>query len=849
MKKFIVSSLISFLLVFVCIIGVSYNFYKHILYGYIDKRIENTVYVNNLSTSDAISSQIDYNIMALNAFYNTYHDRTLKDLNKNINDVELINCENIIFGEIKNSNLILETSTHKIKGGFSLSNFTYEKFSVIDLTDAFTDCDLGKCAIFFFNDNRVAIVRADEFLMPIFSMRREYEPDAFLINKNGYIYFQNGKETGDYFYDDYLSSVSTNSDKEKLIDMIINGSEGVDNSYYVRGQRCYLTYNKIVINEQSEYFYLISVFYKEKLVGFEKSLIIPLVLLLTILSLILVVGLAVLFGICFKKNEDIQSSRLSLYYSKPYIFRVNKKGRIIYRNSAFKKLNIDWDSHKNITDFDCYSDGNILEDIKKNNHFMIRLVDLSGKNIVINLVSLKIGFNNYIIGDDVTKQYEEMNYAVKKISYDEVTHLPTKEVLLKDLEKHLEKVKTSLKNGIKIESSLVVFCIDSLERYARIFGNKMINKLVLNFVKLVSELLKEDMILYRLSKDKFAVLFKNLETYNDVISWLNNLKNTLKKPIEIDANDLIIRCHSGIFNIEMEKYDGLDNNSICEYAEIAFEKAKGLNVSDYIIYDISLGKLIKKEQLMEEDLRKAIKKGELIVYIQPQCDASNRKIIGFEALVRWNNPKYINDSPQHFIELAEKNNMIIPIGKIIIRQALQIAKKLEGQGITISINVSPAQLIQDGFVTQMIGMTEEEKVNPNMIALEITETFLVQNIKLMAEKMKVLKKHGFIIHLDDFGTGYSSMLYLKDLPIDAIKIDKEFIKYINTDKSSRIIVSKIISLAISLDMKIIAEGVEDEKQYQFLKKNGCEVIQGFLISKAVPYEEALELIEKYNYKK
>ena len=252
---------------------------------------------------------------------------------------------------------------------------------------------------------------------------------------------------------------------------------------------------------------------------------------------------------------------------------------------------------------------------------------------------------------------------------------------------------------------------------------------------------------------------------------------------------------------------------------------------------------------MEEDLRKAIKKDELTVYIQPQCDASNRRIIGFEALVRWNNPKYINDSPQHFIELAEKNNMIIPIGKIITRQALQIAKKLEGQGITISINVSPAQLIQDGFVTQMIEMTEEEKVNPNMIALEITETFLVQNIKLMAEKLKVLKKHGFIIHLDDFGTGYSSMLYLKDLPIDAIKIDKEFIKYINTDKSSRIIVSKIISLATSLDMKIIAEGVEDEKQYQFLKKNGCEVIQGFLISKAVPYEEALELIEKYNYKK
>ena len=178
----------------------------------------------------------------------------------------------------------------------------------------------------------------------------------------------------------------------------------------------------------------------------------------------------------------------------------------------------------------------------------------------------------------------------------------------------------------------------------------------------------------------------------------------------------------------------------------------------------------------------------------------------------------------------------------------EIAKKLENEDITIAINISPAQLVQNGFVNQMVELAEKHQVDPSKIALEVTETFLVENLRIAREKLMLLKKRGFKIHLDDFGTGYSSLAYLKDLPVDTIKIDREFIKYLNTDKTSRAIVSKFLSLANALELEVIAEGVEDEKQSAFLNKNGCEIIQGWLISKALPFDEAMKLLEQYNGK-
>ena len=249
---------------------------------------------------------------------------------------------------------------------------------------------------------------------------------------------------------------------------------------------------------------------------------------------------------------------------------------------------------------------------------------------------------------------------------------------------------------------------------------------------------------------------------------------------------------------------------------------------------------------MEEDLQEAIKNDEFEMFYQPQFNVKTGKIVGVESLIRWDNPKYKNESPEKFITLAEKNGMIIELGTLIINKVFKYAKTIEDSGISVSLNVSPVQLLQSGFVYELLKSYEDYELKPGLIAIEITETFLMENKDIMISKMRLLKDKGFKIHLDDFGIGYSSMFYLKDLPVDAIKIDKEFLKYMVSDKATKAIVSKIVQLGLSLNLELIAEGVETDKQKDMLLKMGCEIIQGYLISKPINTKESYKIIKKIN---
>ena len=189
---------------------------------------------------------------------------------------------------------------------------------------------------------------------------------------------------------------------------------------------------------------------------------------------------------------------------------------------------------------------------------------------------------------------------------------------------------------------------------------------------------------------------------------------------------------------------------------------------------------------------------------------------------------------------------MLDIGRFVITESFKLAKRLEPYGVHVSVNVSPVQLLQVGFVQQLIDEFNKNQLKTGAIAIEITETLLMGSFRLVAEKLKMLREAGFHIHLDDFCTGYSSMLYLKDLPVDTIKIDKEFTKYVVTNKYNENIVKTICNLGNSLNLDLICEGVETQEQSDMIKKMGCRVIQGWLIGKAMPYDQAVELLEKYN---
>ena len=236
------------------------------------------------------------------------------------------------------------------------------------------------------------------------------------------------------------------------------------------------------------------------------------------------------------------------------------------------------------------------------------------------------------------------------------------------------------------------------------------------------------------------------------------------------------------------------------------------------------------------------------MYLQPQMDVKTNEVTGFEALIRWLHPKYQDKSPQEFIELAEQRGHMLDVGKFVITETFKLAKALEKYKVKISMNVSPIQLLQVGFVHSLIEEAKSLELNTSSIAIEITETFLMSNLQIMIEKIKLLKENGFQIHLDDFLTGYSSMVYLKDLPIDTIKIDREFTRYIENSKVHAGIVKTICQLGASLELDVICEGIETEEQFVLAKKFGAKTIQGFYIGKAMPYEEAVELLEKKSKK-
>lgn len=842
MKKFIISTALTFICLFIVVSGVAYYFYGRIADGYIDSEISNTLYVTSSSTNDILKHRIEHDKETIEHFYANYKDLSLDELNIKKNNTELLIDAEFEFVIYKYDKIEYSNKVLTFKSTFPSTLFAEEFFFVFNTKDAFGE---GNEELLFFNLGEVmAVVNADEYFSCIIGEFIETKPHSFIIDKTGYIHYQTDLIKAHNSFKQYLQATSANLNEDDFLKKLQNNESGVVNNFKFNLRNAHIVYIPMMIGGTTEY-YFINVHYETELTNITKSLTTPLIIMFLILTTILLIGTALIYVLVLRKNDDIEASKLALYYSKPYVIEIGKDGKIIFKNDTFKELNIDWEKYPFVYNF-CTIDNelDILGAIRRRKSLRLQAASIDGKVYTFLMMCVKSRFRNYLVGENISLEYERNTRLNEESRFDKTTLLPNRRVLLEDIDEQLIKIKNQ-----NIKNSLIIFSIEDLNRYGKIFGSKMIDKITIKFSEIINELITNDMKFYRLDKDIFAILFKKLNDYIEVIEWINNTRNGFKKPLEIDENQLIIDTQYGVFNIELDLYEDMDSLKVFECGEIAFNHARSLSSADYTVYNISLGRLVKRDQLMEEDLLKAIKEDEFIVYVQPQYNTTKNKIVGLEALTRWNNKNYLTDSPQHFIELAEKNNLIIPIGNIIANQAFAIAKKLENQDITVAINISPAQLVQNGFVNQMIGLAEKHQVKPSKIALEVTETFLVENLRMAREKLLLLKKIGFKIHLDDFGTGYSSLAYLKDLPVDTIKIDREFIKYLNTDKTSRAIVSKFLSLANSLELEVIAEGVEDEKQSSFLNKNGCEIIQGWLISKAVPFEEALELIEEFNNKK
>ena len=320
------------------------------------------------------------------------------------------------------------------------------------------------------------------------------------------------------------------------------------------------------------------------------------------------------------------------------------------------------------------------------------------------------------------------------------------------------------------------------------------------------------------------------------------LLNDLTIPFALKQQEVYITASIGI---SLYPLDGDDAESLLKNADIAMYHAKERGKNNYQFYSHSMNVAALERLTLEGELRKALEQDELLLHYQPKLDVRSKRIVGFEALVRWQHPKRGLVPPADFIPLAEETGLIVPLGEWVLKRACSQNKAWQAAGhapVAMAVNLSNRQFIQKDLVENVMMILGETGMDPQYLDLEITESAVMENPEKAIPILEGWKKKGVSIAIDDFGKGYSSLAYLKKLPLDSLKIDRTFVKNLIANPEDAAITTAIIAMAHSLKLTVVAEGVETEEQLAFLQELGCDEAQGYLFSRPLPAEEVQHFI-------
>lgn len=396
------------------------------------------------------------------------------------------------------------------------------------------------------------------------------------------------------------------------------------------------------------------------------------------------------------------------------------------------------------------------------------------------------------------------------------------------------------------ENNIVAVMFVDIDDFRKIndgFGIVVGDEIVQQFGRLISDLQGENVLVSHFNADIYCIAIYNPGGNRAVEQVYKKIREKIKEPFQLsNGQELGISVSVGVAEYPEAAKTTLE---LINCAEIVMFKAKGRGKNTIKYFDSPILNEFLLNVNIETKLKSAVFDQNFTMNFQPQYYADTKKLRGMEALIRWrdNDGKMI--SPAVFIPIAEKNGAIVPIGTWVIEESIKTFvgwKKRFQQDVVLSINISAIQYMRDEFVESIVNIIHKYNVDPRELELEITESVLMENFKEVTEKLYILRNYGIRISLDDFGTGYSSLSYIKGLPIDTLKIDKSFIDTIITDENTRIITESIIYMVKKLGFETIAEGVETEEQFSYLKNIGCDCIQGFLLGKPMPAGEMEELL-------
>jgi len=347
--------------------------------------------------------------------------------------------------------------------------------------------------------------------------------------------------------------------------------------------------------------------------------------------------------------------------------------------------------------------------------------------------------------------------------------------------------------------------------------------------------------LARVGGDEFLLLLPGIKDPNSVAKISQRLLDKLIEPITVNKNEFFVSCSIGI---SLYPDDGEDVESLIKNADIAMYHAKKLGRNNFQYFNESMNMVAVERIAMENALRKAINNKEFVLYYQPKIDIRSGEFTGAEALIRWQHPEHGLVPPNKFIPIAEESGLIVPMGEWIIDEATRqlCCWHKEGIEITLSINISTVQLNKQNVAEVIRHSIEKNKCPADFLEIELTETSIMDAHEQAASMLNDIKSLGVQVSMDDFGVGYSSFSYLRNLPIDILKIDRSFVRDITTDQNDAAIISAIIAMAHTLDLKVVAEGVETLEQLHFLHEQQCDIAQGYLISRPLPANEFRQFI-------